>query len=89
MSDGVGALNVLEAARLLNKTKPVRVYQASSSEMYGMVSRHLKKKQRRSTRSRLCLREGLRFLSNHQLPTQLRSVCLQWHSVQSRVAAPW
>ncbi len=32
-----GALNVLEAARLLNKTKPVRVYQASSSEMYGMV----------------------------------------------------
>lgn len=37
MSDGVGALNILEAARLLNKTKPVRVYQASSSEMYGKV----------------------------------------------------
>src|SRR6056297_3529358 len=37
MSDGVGALNVLEAARLLNKTKPVKVYQASSSEMYGDV----------------------------------------------------
>ncbi len=37
MSDGVGALNVLEAARLLNKSKPVRVYQASSSEMYGKV----------------------------------------------------
>jgi len=34
---GVGALNVLEAARLLNKSKPVRVYQASSSEMYGDV----------------------------------------------------
>ena len=32
---GVGALNVLEAARLLNSTKAVRVYQASSSEMYG------------------------------------------------------
>lgn len=37
MSDGVGSLNVLEAARLLNKRKQVRVYQASSSEMYGMV----------------------------------------------------
>ncbi len=37
MSDGVGALNVLEAARLQNKRKPVRVYQASSSEMFGMV----------------------------------------------------
>jgi GDPmannose 4,6-dehydratase len=37
MCDGVGVLNVLEAARLLNKSKPVRVYQASSSEMYGDV----------------------------------------------------
>lgn len=34
---GVGALNVLEAARLLNQRKGVRVYQASSSEMYGAV----------------------------------------------------
>ena len=34
---GVGALNVLEAARLLHKSKPVRVYQASSSEMFGDV----------------------------------------------------
>lgn len=34
---GAGALNVLEAARQLNKTKSVRVYQASSSEMYGDV----------------------------------------------------
>jgi len=37
MTDGVGALNVLEAARILNNSKPVRVYQASSSEMYGDV----------------------------------------------------
>jgi len=34
---GVGALNVLEAARLLNRTHTVKVYQASSSEMYGEV----------------------------------------------------
>ncbi|WP_417731503.1 GDP-mannose 4,6-dehydratase [Rosistilla oblonga] len=34
---GVGALNVLEAARQLQKIKEVRVYQASSSEMYGDV----------------------------------------------------
>ena len=34
---GVGALNVLEAARQLNKSKEVRVYQASSSEMFGDV----------------------------------------------------
>ena len=34
---GIGALNVLEAARQLNKKKETRVYQASSSEMYGDV----------------------------------------------------
>ena len=34
---GVGALNVLEAARILNPVHPTRVYQASSSEMYGDV----------------------------------------------------
>jgi GDPmannose 4,6-dehydratase len=34
---GAGALRVLEAARQLNKRKPVRVYQASSSEMFGDV----------------------------------------------------
>jgi GDPmannose 4,6-dehydratase len=32
---GLGALRLLEAARLLNKHKPVRFYQASTSEMYG------------------------------------------------------
>ena len=37
MADGVGTLNVLEAARLLQKRKQVRIYQASSSEMYGAV----------------------------------------------------
>lgn len=34
---GGGALNVLEAARQLTKKKLVKVYQASSSEMYGEV----------------------------------------------------
>ena len=35
---GLGALNVLEAARQLNKKKHTRVYQASSSEMFGDVA---------------------------------------------------
>lgn len=34
---GIGALNVLEAARQLDKNKKTKVYQASSSEMYGDV----------------------------------------------------
>ncbi len=32
---GLGTLRLLEAARQLNRSKPVRYYQASSSEMYG------------------------------------------------------
>lgn len=35
--DGIGTLRILEAVRLLNLTKKVRVYQASTSELYGMV----------------------------------------------------
>jgi GDPmannose 4,6-dehydratase len=34
----MGTLRLLEAARQLNRHKPVRVYQASSSEMYGAVA---------------------------------------------------
>ncbi len=36
-TDAVGTLRVLEAARLLERYKPVRLYQASSSEMFGKV----------------------------------------------------
>jgi GDPmannose 4,6-dehydratase len=36
-ADGIGALRMLEAIRLLNMTKEVRFYQASTSELYGLV----------------------------------------------------
>jgi GDPmannose 4,6-dehydratase len=36
-ADGIGALRLLEAVRLLGLTKKTRIYQASSSELYGMV----------------------------------------------------
>jgi GDPmannose 4,6-dehydratase len=36
--DGLGTLRMLEAARQLNRRKTVRVYQASSSEMFGKVA---------------------------------------------------
>lgn len=35
--DGFGVLKVLEAVRLLSKEKPVKFYQASSSELFGKV----------------------------------------------------
>lgn len=36
-ADGIGALRILEAVRMLNMTDRCRVYQASTSELYGLV----------------------------------------------------
>jgi len=36
-TDGVGTLRILEAVRLLGLTKKIRIYQASTSELYGKV----------------------------------------------------
>jgi len=36
-ADGIGTLRLLEAIRLLNLTKKSRFYQASTSELYGLV----------------------------------------------------
>lgn len=35
--DGLGTLRILEAIRLLDMNKKVRIYQASTSELYGLV----------------------------------------------------
>src|SRR6476469_8338630 len=35
---GLGTLRILEAVRQLNRSQPVRFYQASSSEMYGSAA---------------------------------------------------
>ena len=36
-ADGIGTLRILEAVRLLGLTKKTRLYQASTSELYGLV----------------------------------------------------
>lgn len=36
-ADGIGTLRILEAVRLLNLTNKSRIYQASTSELYGLV----------------------------------------------------
>lgn len=36
-ADGIGTLRVLEAVRLLGLTEKTRIYQASTSELYGLV----------------------------------------------------
>lgn len=36
-ADGIGTLRILEAVRILNLTKKTKIYQASTSELYGLV----------------------------------------------------
>src|SRR3978361_1945734 len=36
-ADGIGTLRLLEAVRLLGMTQKTRIYQASTSELYGLV----------------------------------------------------
>ena len=36
-ADGIGTLRILEAVRLLNLTQKTKIYQASTSELYGLV----------------------------------------------------
>ncbi len=36
-ADGIGALRILEAVRMLNMTDKCKIYQASTSELYGLV----------------------------------------------------
>lgn len=36
-ADGIGTLRILEAVRLLDLTKKTKIYQASTSELYGLV----------------------------------------------------
>lgn len=38
--DGLGTLRILEAVRLLGLTEKTRIYQASTSELYGLVQEH-------------------------------------------------
>lgn len=64
-SDAIGPLRVLEAIRILGLTKKTKFYQASTSELYGLVQEIPQKKPHRFIReapmpSRKCTRTGLR-----------------------------
>ena len=51
-ADAIGPLRLLEAIRMLGMEKETRFYQASTSELYGLVRRCRKMKRRRSIRAR-------------------------------------
>ena len=50
-SDALGTLRVLESIRILNLEKKTRFYQASTSELYGLVQETPRRKPHRSIRA--------------------------------------
>ncbi len=88
--DALGTLRLLEAIRLLGLEKKTRFYQASSSELYGLVQETPAVGDHAVPPAQpLRGGEALRLLDHGELPRGVRHVCLQRHPVQPRVAAAW
>ncbi len=80
--DGIGTLRILEAVRLLGLTKKTKVYQASTSELYGLVQEvPQSEKTPFYPRSPYAVAKTVWILDYGQLPRSLRYVRLQWHFV--------
>ena len=81
-SDALGTLRILEAVRMLGLTEKTRIYQASTSELYGLVQEI---PQRESTPSlspqSLRRRQVVRLLDHGELPRVLWDVRLQRRAV--------
>ena len=86
-SDALGVLRLLEAIRILGLEKKTRFYQASTSELYGLVQEI---PQKETTpfypRSPYAVAKMYGYLDRRQLPRSLRHVRLQRHPLQPRVA---
>ena len=85
-SPRMGVLRLLDAVRELELK--ARVYQAGSSEMFGLVQ-ETPQSETHALPPPLALRrgQGLRPLDGGELPRELRDARLQRHPVQPRVAA--
>ncbi len=83
-ADGIGVLRLLEAIRILGMEKETRFYQASTSELYGLVQ-EVPAEGDHAVLSALALwrRQAVRLLDHGELPRGLRHVCLERHPVQS------
>ena len=80
--DGLGTLRLLEAIRFLGLEKKTRFYQASTSELYGLV-KESPQNENTPFHPPLTIRccQAIRLLDYSELPGGLRGLCLQWHPV--------
>ena len=88
-SDALGTLRILEAVRMLGLTDKTRIYQASTSELYGLVQ-EIPQKESTPFYPPQSLRRGqvVRLLDHGELPRVVRDVRLQWRAFQPREPTP-
>ena len=81
--DALGVLRVLEAVRVCGLTKTCKVYQASTSELYGKVE-EIPQRETTPVPSLLSVRcrKAVWFLDGQGVPRCVRHVCRQRHPVQ-------
>ena len=86
-SDAMGTLRLLEAIRILGLAGKTRFYQASTSEMFGLVAGNAAEGDH-AVPPALAVRRGqaLRLLDHRQLSRGVRHLRVQRHPVQPRVA---
>ena len=84
-ADATGTLRLLEAVRILGLERKTKIYQASTSELYGLVQ-EVPQRETTPFLSPLTVwcSEALRLLDHEELPRELRDVRCQWHPLQPR-----
>jgi GDPmannose 4,6-dehydratase len=84
--DALGTLRILEAVRLLGMENKTRIYQASTSEMFGKVQEI---PQKETTpfypRSPYGVAKLIWILDRQKLQRIIRTTCIFWNSFQSRI----
>ena len=80
--DALGALRILEAIRFLKMTDKVKFYQASSSELYGLVQ-EVPQKESTPFLPSITIRcsKTICVLDNQKLSRILWNICMQWNII--------
>ena len=87
--DATGVLRVLEAVRLSGLKDTCRIYQASTSELYGKVEEVPPEREHTVPPLQpLRRRQAVRLLDREGVPRGVQHVLLLGHPVQPRVRAP-
>ena len=87
-ADALGVLRLLEAVCILGKQKSIRIYQASTSELFGKVQ-EIPQRENNAVLSAFALRcsKIICLLDYKELSRKLWHICSQRYSFQPRIRA--